>query len=168
LLYRDEISQYEEKDISFSDHPTDGVRVYRKKCFEDIGGIPLTRAPETVAEAKAKMCGWKLRRFDDIWAVITRKTHHSTSLWSRCVMAGSEAHYLGYHLFLVIGHIFYELFFGRPFYRFLAYGWGYMKSLALREPKVADVEVIDYFKNQRFKEIQHHIMTLLKKAIKKK
>ncbi len=53
-----------ELDVALSDHPTDGVRLYRRECYEDIGGIQITRAPETIAEARATMGGWKLRRFD--------------------------------------------------------------------------------------------------------
>ena len=154
-----------ELDVAFSDHPTDGLRLYRRRCFEEIGGIQIVRAPETVAEASAMMHNWTLRRFDHIHAGISRMTHDSTSLWSRWEMAGSEAHYLGYSLILVLGRFCSELVFARPRYKAFAYAWGYLRSGMRREPRIDDTGILEYFRYRRLREIIPQVPGLLQKAV---
>ncbi len=152
------------KEVVLSDHPTDGIRLFRRACFEEMGGSPVTRAPETVAEAKATLSGWKLRRFADIPAYHRRKAHSATSLWARWEMAGSEQYYLGYHPVLVLGHACYEFLFRSPKYLFLAHLSGYAKAVFRREERIADAEVRAYFGRQRLREVWHQLPTLIQQA----
>ncbi|MBN1993406.1 MAG: glycosyltransferase family 2 protein [Anaerolineae bacterium] len=153
-----------EIEIVLGDHPTDGIRLYRRQCFEQIGGIQIVRAPETVAEARAVTKGWKLCRFEHIQANMLRKTHESTSLWARWVMRGAESYYLGYHPLIVLGHCAHTALFNHPKYLFLAYGWGYLKSLIQRKPKIEDEEVLFYFRFRRLREIFPQIPQILWKG----
>jgi biofilm PGA synthesis N-glycosyltransferase PgaC len=151
--------------MAIPDHPTDGIRLYRRQCFEEIGGIQIARATDTIAEAKATMRGWRLRRFDHIQAGILRKAHPSSSVWSRWMMAGSEAHYLGYHPLLVLGRFCFEAMFGRPRFRFLAYAWGYLRSCLRREPKIEDTEILYYFRHNRLREVIGQTGALMRKCL---
>ena len=155
------------KEVVLSDHPTDGIRLFRRACFEEIGGSPVTRAPETVAEAKAILRGWELRRFAHIEAYHRRKAHSATPLWARWEMAGSEQHYLGYHPLLVLGHACYELLFRSPKYLFLAHLSGYCKAVLRREEKIVNDEVRGYFGWQRLREVWVQLPALIKKAVKR-
>ena len=160
-----EFGHVEEPDIALPDHPTDGVRLYRHQCFEDIGGLEIVRAPDTVAEVKARMKGWRLRRFDHIPARTSRKAHSSTSLWSRWVFTGSLAHYFGYNPLLVLGRFCFEGLFGLPKYRCLAYVWGYLNSCVRCEARIEDTEVLTYFRYKRHREILRQIPVLLRKGL---
>ncbi|HJZ05361.1 MAG TPA: glycosyltransferase family 2 protein [Patescibacteria group bacterium] len=142
-----------EPDRSLSDHPDDPIRLYRRQCFDDIGGIQIVGACETVAEAKAKLRGWKIHRFDNIYGKHLRRAHSSTPLWSRLTQYGSVAYYLGYHPLLALGRLCFDIFFGRPRYRFLAYAWGYIRGYIKKEPRIDDDEILRYFWSQRFQEI---------------
>lgn len=155
------------KEVVLGDHPTDGIRLFRRACYEEIGGSPVVRAPETVAEAKAVLRGWKLRRCAEITAYHRRKTHPATTLWQRWEMAGSEQQYLGYHPVLVLGHAGYELIFRSPKYLFLAYLIGYLKGVAGRQEKIQDEEVRAYFGRQRLREIWPQVPALLKEAFRR-
>jgi len=157
----------EKHEVVLLDHPTDGVRLFRRACFEEIGGSPVTRAPETVAEAKAALCGWRLRRFAHIEAYHRRKAHAATPLWARWEQAGSEQHYLGYHPLLVLGHAVYELLFRSPKYLWLAHLSGYIKAVLRHEEKLADNEVRAYFGRQRLHEVWAQFPDLIKKAFKR-
>jgi glycosyltransferase involved in cell wall biosynthesis len=141
------------EDRSLSDHPTDGIRLYRWQCYEDIGGLSLFRAAETVAEAKARLRGWRIHRFDHIVAKHHRTAHSLHTPWQRLVMHGSEAYFLGYHPALAFARLVFDLIYGRPRYRFLAYGWGYLHGFLAQEPRIADPEILHYFAGQRPKEI---------------
>jgi glycosyltransferase involved in cell wall biosynthesis len=155
------------KEVVLADHPTDGIRLFRRTCFEEIGGSPVTRAPETVAEAKATLRGWKLQRFVHIEAYHRRKAHSATPLWSRWEMAGSEQHYLGYHPLLVLGHACYELLFHSPKYLFIAHLAGYCKAVLRREEVITDDEVRAYFGRQRLGEVWKQLPALIKQAMKR-
>ena len=149
-------------DVAFEDHPTDGVRLIRKECYDSIGGYLAVRASETVAEAKARMRGWQLRRFSHITAYLHRISHENTSIWKRWAMGGAEAHYLGYPFVLATGHFFCEAIFGRPWYRSWAYLWGYIHSAMRREPKIPDKEIQLYFKKRRLWEILAQMPRLIR------
>jgi glycosyltransferase involved in cell wall biosynthesis len=149
-------------DMAFGDHPTDGVRLIRKECYDEIGGYLVSRAPETVAEAKAKIRGWQLRRCKNIFAYLQRISHETTPVWTRWAMSGSEVHYLGYSPLLAMGHFCYEILFGHPWYRSWAYLWGYIKSVVQREPRIPDEEILHYFGKQRIKEIVPQFPELLR------
>lgn len=157
--------QMGESDIALSDHPTDGVRLYRRQCFEEIGGVQIVQAPDTAAEVKARLRGWKLCRFDHIHAGTLRKTHSSTSLWSRWVFTGSLAHYFGYNPFLVLARFCFELLFGRPKYRSFAFAWGYLRSCFRREARIKDTEILNYFRHSRHREVVGQIPTLIRKGL---
>ncbi len=155
------------KDITFGDHPTDGLRLIRMECYNEIGGYLITRSPETVAEAKAKIRGWQIRRCKHIQAYLERISHESTTIWARWTMNGSMAYYLGYPPIIVIGRLAYEIIFERPWYRPWAYVWGYLRSALRHEPRIPDQEVLNYFKKQRLREILPQIPELIRYAAKK-
>lgn len=152
-------------EISLNDHPTDGLRLYRKKCFTDIGGNLPVRAPETVSEAKAILRGWKIRRFDHIVAIHLRKTHASTSLWNRWKMVGSEQYYLGYNPILVLGSIMYDFIYKTPKYLWLAHALGYVKAIIDQDEKICDKEIIDYFSKKRLLEVVIQTPSFIKKIL---
>lgn len=47
-------------------------RLYNIKCLEDIGGFPITYAPDTVMLIKARSKGWKAESFSEIQIHATR------------------------------------------------------------------------------------------------
>lgn len=154
------IAPKEKRDITFADYPTDGVRIYRRECFEQVGGIHVVKAPEVVVGVKARVKGWKLKRVDKVVAFHRRKSHQETSLWRRWEMRGAEQHYLGYHPLVVLGSCFYDFLYIRPVYLALAHFWGYMKSVLSKADKIPDQEVLQYFRNRYSKEITSRVLSL--------
>ncbi len=151
-----------QQDYTFADYPTDGVRLYRRECFEEIGGISVVKAPEVVAGVKARIRGWRLKRVNSIIAYHRRKSHQETSLWKRWEMRGAEQHYLGYPFLIVLGSCFYDLLFIKPIFLSLAHFWGYIKAVIVREDQITDQEVKQYFRSIYSKEIVFRIVNLYK------
>jgi cellulose synthase/poly-beta-1,6-N-acetylglucosamine synthase-like glycosyltransferase len=63
--------------ISYSQYSVRGaVQLFRRKCFEEIGGIyPLRWGGEdSVACASARMHGWEVKTFEDLVVIHNRKT----------------------------------------------------------------------------------------------
>ena len=85
---------------SESHHVAGGVQLFRRPCFEQIGGyLPLSGGCEdTVAEVMSMMHGWKVRTFQGISAIhlrpdgfVRRNPFHDGMLW------GTKFYRIGYH-----------------------------------------------------------------------
>jgi biofilm PGA synthesis N-glycosyltransferase PgaC len=49
-------------------HVHGAVKLFRRQCLEEIGGIPERLAWDTIDETYARMKGWEVRSFDDLAA----------------------------------------------------------------------------------------------------
>jgi poly-beta-1,6-N-acetyl-D-glucosamine synthase len=49
-------------------HVHGAVKLFRRQCLEEIGGIPERLAWDTIDETYARMRGWEVRSFDDLVA----------------------------------------------------------------------------------------------------
>jgi len=86
------------------------VQLFRRPCFEAVGGlVPLEYGGEdAAAEIKAKMLGWKVRKYPDQKVFEQRRTGSAgLSLLGSKIREGQRFHSLGYDfLFYVIRCIY--------------------------------------------------------------
>ena len=130
--------------------PSDGLRVYRRRTFENIGGIPETMAPDTAALAKAKIKGWKVKRFKDIISFKARETGSSIS--DGYILQGFRYYYLDYHPLIVISNVALKI--GKvQIDRAVMILTGYIKGVIAKKEKIDDEEIRNYFRKRRLKEI---------------
>jgi len=129
------------------EEPSGGDMLIRRECFEDCGGIQLSCCWDSVLKAKARLRGWKTRRFEYVKAIETR-IPGSENYWERGMHGGESAYYLNMHPLHVTIKSMKLLFFEKPHYRGLAYMLGYIISFIKREEKIADEEIRKYFWNK--------------------
>jgi glycosyltransferase involved in cell wall biosynthesis len=128
---------------SREDLPTGSARIWRRDCFEETGGYLPVTIPDSVSNAKAKMKGWKTRRFRDI-KIIERHGLKKQGLWKGYKEKGESLFFLGQPLsFAVLKAFNYSL--KKPYYTGMAYLYGYIKSLVLRRERIDDKEIRKYF-----------------------
>lgn len=128
---------------SREDLPTGSARIWRRDCFEETGGYLPVALPDSVSNAKAKMSGWKTRRFRDI-RIIERHGLKKQGLWNGYKERGESLFFLGQPLsFAVLKAFNYSL--EKPYYIGMAYLYGYIKSLVLRKKRIDDNEIRKYF-----------------------
>lgn len=142
---------YEHQKI-LDDTPSDGARLYRKTCLDDIGGIPMVGSPDGAALAIARNLGWRTRRLKDIKIFTTRKSVGGGSAWRGHVLAGQNAYALDYHPFLMLLNAI-AMFISSPHYQCFAWIWGYVRAAVRRTPKVNDQRIRLYFRKQRLREL---------------
>ena len=128
------------------DEPSGGHMVIRRECYEDCGGIPLSYALDSVLKAKARLRGWKTRRFETAIATEIRDVGSAEGYWKGFMHDGRSDYYLGYHPVHVV--IKGMKFCKRPWYGGIAYLSGYLNSLIRRKDRIADDEVKIYFRNK--------------------
>ena len=86
------------QDVSL-DSVAGAVQLFRRECFEDIGGylaLPMGGI-DAAAEIMARQCGWKVRTFPDFRVLEHRRTGTATAnpLVAR-IREGRRLHSLGY------------------------------------------------------------------------
>lgn len=129
------------------DEPSGGHMLIRRKCFEDCGGIPISYSLDSVLKAKARIKGWKTKRFEDNIATEIRDVFNAEGYWKGYIQYGKSNYYLNFHPF----HVFAKgiiCCFIKPYYIGLAYIWGYFVNFILKKEQIDDSEIRHYFWNK--------------------
>ncbi|HWX19229.1 MAG TPA: glycosyltransferase [Candidatus Binatia bacterium] len=138
-----------ESKISPRFHVRGATKIYRRACWEQIGG--LMRAPgwDTLDEVKANMLGWSTRTFSDIKLVQLRLTGAAYGAWNDRVKGGLGNYIAGYHpLFMFLRCV--RRMAERPYFLGgCGLMFGYLKGYALGVPQVEDKNLIRYFRQQQ-------------------
>jgi poly-beta-1,6-N-acetyl-D-glucosamine synthase len=130
-------------------HVRGATKIYRRVCWDAIGG--LIRAPgwDTMDEVKANMLGWKTLTFPEINLLHLRHAGEAYGAWSNWTKNGMANYVVGYHpLFMLLKCC--KRVFVRP-YVLSAVGlfFGYFKGYITRRAQVDDKALIRYFKGQQ-------------------
>jgi glycosyltransferase involved in cell wall biosynthesis len=148
-------------------YPDGGDVLYRKNCFEECGRIPISVLWDSVLNTKALLRGWKIGRFCESRAFITRKYCHADKLWKEYKRMGESQYLVNYNFVyaLLKGT---QLSFKKPYYLGLAYLNGYLWNFLLRREQINDKEVKNYFWRIRPQEINKYYIHWLNNKIKRK
>ena len=148
VLYHDENGQRVlESHPKF--HVRGGVKIYRRSCWEAIGGLWVGPGSDTIDEVKANMLGWTTSSFFDIHMTHHRFTGASWGRWGGLVKDGKIDYVSGYHpLFLAAKSI--VRLARRPYFLgSFALVYGYISAYLNRIPQVDDPSVIRYLRQQQ-------------------
>lgn len=130
-------------------HVRGATKIYKRECWDGIGGLWPTTGWDTIDEVKANMLGWTTRSFSDVRLRQLRATGTSESRWKDFVKCGRARYVVGYHpLFMVISCIL--RLFQKPYLLESAgLTWGYMLGYWKRSPRVNDPGFIKYIREQQ-------------------
>ena len=127
--------------------PSGGHMLIRKECFEECEGIPLSYSIDSVLKAKARIRGWKTRRFEANVATEIRDVHAAEGYWKGFVYSGRSSYYLNINPLHVIARIVMYSF-RKPYYIGIAYLTGYLSSVIRRRERINDSELRKYYWNK--------------------
>lgn len=121
-----------------------GAMVFRKECYQEIGGFPVMPRPDTIATIKAINRDWHVKVVSLTYAIHLRPYRLKTKLWQQFVKHGAVDYELNYH---PVNALLTGLYMIKktPSYLGLAYLFGYLKALLTKEKKVDDEEIRNYF-----------------------
>lgn len=134
-------------------HVRGANKIYRRGCWEDIGG--LFRAPgwDTIDEAKANMLGWSTRSFAGLKVLHYRFTGAAKGPWRNAIKNGLGSYIAGYHpLFMLVKcvkHVFEWPYFVNSFGLCYGYLSGYLKGT----PQINDKGLIRYVREQQMRRL---------------
>ncbi|HEY8241251.1 MAG TPA: glycosyltransferase family 2 protein, partial [Kiritimatiellia bacterium] len=72
-------------------------KIYRRACWEAIGGLVPMTGWDTIDEMKANMLGWQTRPFRDLVTIQHRVTGGADGSWKNSVKNGRANFNTGYH-----------------------------------------------------------------------
>ena len=130
-------------------HVRGATKIYRRACWEAIGGFLQAPGWDTLDEVKAQMLGWATRSFPDIQVIHHRYTGSADGMWRSWVKNGRANYISGYHPLFMLARCASRLV-QKP-YLVGAAGlvYGYLTGYLKRMPQVNDPELIRYLRHQQ-------------------
>jgi poly-beta-1,6-N-acetyl-D-glucosamine synthase len=134
-------------------HVRGATKIYRRACWEAIGG--LLRAPgwDTIDEVKANMLGWKSYSFNELRVIHHRLTGTAEGVLRDRIKHGVACYVSGYHpLFLVASCV--SRLIQKPYLTgSAAICYGFLKGYWIRMPRVNDTRFIKYIRTQQLRRL---------------
>lgn len=134
-------------------HVRGATKIYRRACWEQIGGVIPSAGWDTLDLVKANMLGWSTRSFNELRVVHYRFTGAANGAWKNAVKNGLWSYIAGYHPLYMLTRSARSLLekpvllgsFG------LLYGFlsGYLKGVE----RVRDTELIGYLREQQLRRL---------------
>jgi len=132
-------------------HVRGPTKLYRRDCWEDIGGLVPAAGWDTVDEVKANMLGWSTRTFPEIPLIHNRPTGQAYGKWNDMMKLGRANFVAGYHPIFMLVKCGKRLF-CRPYLMGgLALLVGYVGCYFKNIQRIPDKEVIRYFQDQQMR-----------------
>jgi poly-beta-1,6-N-acetyl-D-glucosamine synthase len=130
-------------------HVRGGAKIFRRACWEAIGGLWVGPGSDTVDEVKANMLGWTTMSFSDLHMIHHRPTGSSWGRWGGIVKDGTISYVSGYHPLFMMAKLAAGLA-RRPYViGSVAQAYGYVKAYLKRVPRVDDPRLIRYLRQQQ-------------------
>lgn len=135
------------------DHVRGATKMYRRACFDAIGGLSAAMGWDGIDEWKALSLGWKVQSFLELKVYHYRFTGAATGYLKSCVEQGDGAYRMGYHpLFMVARGI--RRMTDRPYViGGAAMVWAYFRSWLRREEMLADPKVVRYVRRTQLRKL---------------
>jgi poly-beta-1,6-N-acetyl-D-glucosamine synthase len=129
-------------------HVRGGAKVFRRACWDAIGGLWVGYGSDTIDEVEANMRGWETQSLPDLLIHHHRFTGAAYGRWGSMVKDGKADYASGYHPLFMVAKCIYRLR-QRP-YVVASTGlmYGFLASYAQRLPRV-DAKVRSYIRGQQ-------------------
>lgn len=134
-------------------HTRGASKVYRRECFEIIGGVIPHVGWDTIDEIKAWMHGWETMNFPEIKMIHYRKTGSRGGILRGKIRAGYSAYYIGYHpIYMILRSLYW--FTQKPFIICgLAMLLSYMKCIIYSCDQIQNKKLKKFIKQEQIKKI---------------
>lgn len=134
-------------------HVRGATKIYRKACWDAIGGLIKAPGWDAVDEVKANMLGWQTQTFLDLRLMHHRYTGQSDGTWGGHVKNGMADYVAGYHpLFMLVKSL--RRLVKKPYViGSLALFYGFLSGYIRRVPQVKDEGLIAYIRKQQMRKL---------------
>lgn len=134
-------------------HVRGATKIYRRACWEAIGGLWKAPGWDTIDEVKANMLGWKSYSFSELHVAHHRLTGTADGVLRDRIKHGLACYISGYHpLFLAASCV--SRLMQKPYVAgSAAICYGFLKGYWTRVPRVNDTQLIKYLRTQQLRRL---------------
>lgn len=130
-------------------HVRGATKIYRRACWEQIGGLLRLPGWDTVDELKANMLGWTTRTFPELRIEQLKYTGAADGRWRNWVKNGLANYVACYDPLFMLAKCLRRSI-QRPYLvAGLCLGWGYLSGYLRRLPRVEDPGFRSYVRRQQ-------------------
>jgi biofilm PGA synthesis N-glycosyltransferase PgaC len=134
-------------------HVRGATKIYRRGCWEAIGGLWPNAGWDTIDEVKANMAGWKTQTFPDVRLLHHRLTGSAEGLVPDRVKHGVGCYVTGYHPVFVAASCLRRLT-QKPFLLgSAAIFYGFVKGYLTRPSRLDDPHAIRFVRHQQLRRL---------------
>ncbi len=130
-------------------HVRGATKIYRKACWDQIGGFWPAPGWDTIDEVKANMLGWTTRSFPDLHLVHQRVTGTADGWLGGLVKNGRANYVAGYHPLFMLAKCARRLVYRPVVLGSGALLCGFLSGYIKRLPQVDDRQLIRYLRRQQ-------------------
>jgi poly-beta-1,6-N-acetyl-D-glucosamine synthase len=130
-------------------HVRGATKIYRRGCWEGIGGFIATVGWDTMDEVKANSLGWTTRSFPQLHLVHHRDTGSADGLWPSLVKYGRANYICGYHPLFMISKCIVRLIRKPYIIGSIGLMYGFVSGYLTNVPQVEDRDAIAYLRRQQ-------------------
>ncbi len=130
-------------------HVRGAAKMYKKKLWDEMGGMYAINGWDTLDEVKANMLGFSTRNFPELKIVQHRATGMEVGIWKNAIKNGVGSYISGYHPLYLASKIIKRSFRWPFFIESLGLLYGYCKAIVSRKQRVNDPQLVKYLRKQQ-------------------
>jgi poly-beta-1,6-N-acetyl-D-glucosamine synthase len=134
-------------------HVRGATKIYKRKCWDELGGLLPAPGWDTVDELKANMLGWTTRSFLNLRVSHYRFTGSADGAWKNCVKDGRANYMTGYHPLFMLLKCARRLAHKPYLSGSVGLMWGFLGGYWRQTPQVKDPRLIKYTRDQQIRRL---------------
>jgi len=137
-------------DIMPDDHVRGPAKMYKRACWDAIGGLPSVLGWDTLDELKAQVLGWETKSYKDLVLIHYKPIgYKQKKIFKREVKAGERQHYLGYLPAFAISRGFYRMLQKPYVIAGILNIYGFIKSELAGSERIKDKDIIRHLRKKQ-------------------
>ncbi len=134
-------------------HVRGATKIYRRACWDAIGGLLAMTGWDTLDEVKANMLKWRTQTFFNPKLRHHRYTGGADGAWKDWVKNGRANYMVGYHPLFMLGKFIRRLTRRPLLVSSLGLMFGFLSGYFARIPRSTEKEVIAYLRKQQLRKL---------------
>jgi len=130
-------------------HVRGATKIYRRACWDQIGGVVRSTGWDTIDELMANQRGWGTYTFNDIYLIQHRETGRAEARWRDYIKNGRANYLTGYHPLFMFLKCSRRLFSKEGPVCAIGLGIGYLSAWARRQPRAVNADFLRYVRRQQ-------------------
>jgi poly-beta-1,6-N-acetyl-D-glucosamine synthase len=134
-------------------HVRGGTKIYRRKCWDQLGDLWPDLAWDTIDELRANQLGWTTQTFSDLHLVHHRAAGSVWGRWGHAVNEGEADYIVGYHPLFFSVKCVRHLFNSPYLLRGLGIAYGFLQATVRHRPRMEDLQLRAYLRKQQLRRL---------------